>query len=430
MRKTLRLSLASKSGLYERAKRRLAHPFKKQTRKGGAPSVVKLRVLHPPTARRQYHSRCLFRGERLDGALISSPGGIHVGSRHPTPVRYTLLMLMVIFGAGASFDSSSTYTPGIEPPGAASQRDDAYHRPPLAKDLFANRPLFIKAVDDFPECKTIVGRLRDPAVTSGQASIEARLQEIEEEAKTYDRGPIELAAVRRYLQRAISECEIRWRANTKGITNQLSLLREIERLKKPDEPVCLVTFNYDTLLEGALADLELGIKEMDYYTRRPTLFRLFKLHGSVNWGRVLENRFPSTELQPSDQFVLCDPTTMRSPDIGHTLFPAIAIPVEKKQLFECPGYMVDDLKKLLPHVTKIIVVGWRAMETYFLDLLKQHLKRGVYLTVVAAEQKEADDIRVRINRALPNNQPSSTCEAAAGFTIFMRSGRLQAILAS
>src|SRR5260370_41748648 len=43
-----RLSLASKSELYERAKRRMAHPFKKQTRKGGAPSVVKLRVFHPP----------------------------------------------------------------------------------------------------------------------------------------------------------------------------------------------------------------------------------------------------------------------------------------------------------------------------------------------------------------------------------------------
>ena len=47
-RKTPRLSLASKSGVYERAKRRMAHPFKKQTRKGGTPSVVKLRVLHPP----------------------------------------------------------------------------------------------------------------------------------------------------------------------------------------------------------------------------------------------------------------------------------------------------------------------------------------------------------------------------------------------
>src|SRR5258708_1531302 len=33
-RKTPRLSLASKSGLYERAKRRMAHPFKKANAKG------------------------------------------------------------------------------------------------------------------------------------------------------------------------------------------------------------------------------------------------------------------------------------------------------------------------------------------------------------------------------------------------------------
>src|ERR1051325_7889470 len=35
-----------KSGLDERAKGRTAHTFKKQTRNGGGPSVVKLRVLH------------------------------------------------------------------------------------------------------------------------------------------------------------------------------------------------------------------------------------------------------------------------------------------------------------------------------------------------------------------------------------------------
>ena len=359
-------------------------------------------------------------------------------------------MLMVILGAGASFDSSPTYTLGMAPPGTSqTDRDNDYHRLPLAKDLFANRPLFIEAINAFPQCKTIVSRLRDPAVTSGHASIETRLQEIEEEAKTYDRGRQELAAVRCYLQIAISRCESRWRNVTSGITNHLSLLREIERLNKADHPVCLVTFNYDTLLEGALADLGLGIKEMDDYTRRPTLFRLFKLHGSVDWGRRVEVAFPAnlnpgnshaalkylvehgSEGKITNHFSRCDPSTMRPPGEPDTpaLFPAIAIPVEKKQVYECPEYMVDDLNKLLPQVTKIIVVGWRARETHFLDLLKQHLKRGVYLTVVAEGQKEADDIRVRINRALPNNQPSSNAETAAGFTIFMRSGRLQAILA-
>ena len=43
-------------------------------------------------------------------------------------------MLMVIFGAGASYDSSPTYSIGMAPPGAGEQsRDNAYYRPPLAK---------------------------------------------------------------------------------------------------------------------------------------------------------------------------------------------------------------------------------------------------------------------------------------------------------
>jgi hypothetical protein len=93
-------------------------------------------------------------------------------------------MLMVIFGAGASFDSSSTYPLGTVPPGSSSEdADNAYYRPPLAKELFANRPLFIDTLEFFPQCKTIVPRLRVPTVISGERSIEAILQEIEVEAR-------------------------------------------------------------------------------------------------------------------------------------------------------------------------------------------------------------------------------------------------------
>jgi hypothetical protein len=50
------------------------------------------------------------------------------------PIRYTLLMLMVIFGAGASFDSSSTYTIGAAPPGASqTDRDNDYYRPTFTR---------------------------------------------------------------------------------------------------------------------------------------------------------------------------------------------------------------------------------------------------------------------------------------------------------
>lgn len=323
---------------------------------------------------------------------------------------------------------------------------DDYFRPPLAKDLFANRPLFIQALELFPQCKAVVPRLRDPAVISGQKSIETLLQEIEKEAEGYPRGHQELAAVRCYLQRALGQCEIEWRLRTKRVTNYLWLLREIERMHRGDDPVCLVTFNYDTLLEDALEDLGFKIERMKDYVDRSSLFRVFKLHGSVNWGLEVDDPLPANisptnshavlnylikrgpSLKSSNRFVLCDPSSMGVAN-RHPIFPAIAIPVEKKQVFQCPTDMLDSLKKTLPHVTKIIIIGWRATETHFLKLLKENLRPGVYLSIVAGSQLEAEDIRVHIHQALLNNPPSSSPEQW-GFTDFLRSRRAEQILAS
>jgi hypothetical protein len=84
------------------------------------------------------------------------------------PAVYSDGMLMVIFGAGASYDSSPIYPPDSGPPWATSNDEhNAFNRPPLAKDLFANRPLFLEALELFPQCKSIVPRLADQAITSG-----------------------------------------------------------------------------------------------------------------------------------------------------------------------------------------------------------------------------------------------------------------------
>ena len=361
-------------------------------------------------------------------------------------------MLMVIFGAGASYDSCSTYPPGatISVPGQSPEfaRLNDYHRLPLAKDLFANRPTFVDAIDEFPQCKPIVPRLRDPAVTSGSASVEVRLREIEEEAKTYARGKQEVAAIRCYLARVISGCEAHWRDNTRGITNYLSLLREIRRTHSANEVVCLVTFNYDTLLENALADLapEFEIKQMDDYTRRPVLFRLFKLHGSVNWGRQVHMGFPAnlnmtnppsvlkylienaTEQEITNRFAICHPSSMGLADGRTPVFPAIAIPVEKKRMFECPSYMIEELKSVLPDVTKMILIGWRATEEHFLEMLKQHLKPGVYISIVSANGPEAQGVGANISQFLLSNRPSLSPEQINGFTQFILSRRAEAIL--
>ena len=70
-----------------------------------------------------------------------------------------------------------------------------------------------------------------------------------------------------------------------GVSNYSTLVNNIEQFRRSDEPVILITFNYDTLIERALS-LTFGdftFKEIQDYVRWPA-YKLFKLHGSVNWG--------------------------------------------------------------------------------------------------------------------------------------------------
>ena len=50
------------------------------------------------------------------------------------------------------------------------------------------------------------------------------------------------------------------------------------------EPTLFVTFNYDTMLEKAIEqELAVHFQFMGSYVSRPDL-KVFKLHGSVDWG--------------------------------------------------------------------------------------------------------------------------------------------------
>jgi SIR2-like protein len=348
-------------------------------------------------------------------------------------------MLLVIFGAGASFDSVPTYPPGAVVLGADPLNN--FHRPPLANELFENRPVFAEAIARLPECQPIVQRLRS---LKGE-SLEAALQDLQAKAKDYPRGLQQLAAVRYYLQYILWQCSNAWRDVAKGVTNYKTLLDQIERANKKNEPVCLVTFNYDTLLEDALSDFGLPIEDFSDYTKKHPFYRVFKVHGSVNWARIVENEIQSqnpthawsvthewiqraAELRITDNYVLSTdyPTAVVG---GRPAFPAIAIPVEKEKNFECPPNLIEELKGLLPQTSKALAIGWRATEEHFLYLLKTHLQPGVRLHVVAGGLKDAEDAKVSIYRALMNSRPSRSSLSDEGFSDFILSGRAEEFLA-
>jgi hypothetical protein len=341
-------------------------------------------------------------------------------------------MLMVIFGAGASYDSVPAYPPGVGIP--TGDALNSHHRPPLANELFVNRPVFADAIRLLPECQPIVPRLRG---LKGE-SLETALQDLQSKARDYPRGLQQLAAVRYYLQLVMWQCGNDWMQVSQGVTNYKTLLDYIERSNGKNEPVCLVTFNYDMLIEDALRDFGLQIKTFEDYTSQHKFYRVFKVHGSVNWARVVETEVITpnpkdhwsvvhefirrvAELRITNKFLLSPgiPTAV----VGTLpVFPAIAIPVEKGKSFECPPALIEELTELLPHVTKLLIVGWRASEEHFLGLLRNQLRRGVPMHVVAGSPEDAKDTKVRMYRALLNNSPADISSSDAGFTDFIVSG--------
>jgi hypothetical protein len=233
-------------------------------------------------------------------------------------------------------------------------------------------------------------------------SLEGVLEDLQAAAATYAPGQRQLAAVRYYLQCMLGECESLWeREAAQGITNYKSLLDQIERFRKPTESVCLVTFNYDSMLERALVAVGIRVASLEDYVSSDA-YKLIKLHGSVNWGRLVSlPGMDNSNLMGRDDWTLANELIDHASELqvtdayrfqyqrpmvkasGSPLIPALAIPLQKKQNYECPSEHLDALKKALPSVRRLLVIGWRAADRPFLELLRRDGRQAVDCLVVA-----------------------------------------------
>lgn len=290
-------------------------------------------------------------------------------------------MLLVILGAGASFDSVPLSVLGK----LQKHRANLEFRPPLLSELLPSRRPFGEALSHFPQCAGLITDLRRRLEADPDIGLEALLEEKQAEAATYPPAAQELMAFRYYLQEILSVCGDEWWRLSRSETNYSDLLRRIDRWRHAQQTrVAIVTFNYDTLLDRA-AESQLGMHlgRISEYVAGDA-WQIFKPHGSVNWGRwadweerhsngdqirryVIEN---STDLKESDEFVVADRS---EPQSGFKrrkiLVPALAIPLAVKDSFQCPQSHVREMEKAIRRSFKILVIGWRATEAHFLQLL-------------------------------------------------------------
>lgn len=349
-------------------------------------------------------------------------------------------MLLVIFGAGASYDSL--------PPDILDNiviADINNHRPPLATQLFEPRPSFGAVLDKYPECAALVGELRG-RINSG-AAVEAELEQLLERAEEHPLLHRGLTALRFYLQEALWICGTRWREVSHGITNYATFFLRLDEWRhRHDETVCIVNFNYDLLADDALTStigVDLSSVEMFVADER---YKYLKLHGSSNWGRrvhapggthyskaaharriLIEN---APELDVTEDFVLRDPDQPPSDSSPYPsiLLPALAIPVTTKYAFDCPGNQLNVLDRALRETMKILVVGWRGSEQHFLERLSGLPGMAPKVQIVGA----SDDgtMETAANLASVGLDESVMARFTEGFSTYLQTDQMTDFLES
>lgn len=354
-------------------------------------------------------------------------------------------MLMIIFGAGASFDSSQKHRPkpmanerALSPVRFVDDYPEVL-RPPLTNELF-QRLEFNQFATKLPRLNGVHGQLQN--LPTG--SLEAELQEMDTFGARNPLRAQQLAAFRYYVLFLLSIVPDRWLQAIGGASNYGALLGQIRDYD--DEPVCLVTFNYDLLLEKALG---WEVQRIEDYIRSD--WRLIKVHGSVNWARQIrapqiDHRHHSpweTANQIVDaapalefgegytiiSFVSQYPEKLLELPVGKpdrhedpALFPAIAIPLPGKLGPECPPLLLDALRESLPQITKLLVIGWAGMEDHFLQILtRDGLSPGVSGLVVNGSESSSQGA---IQHMRASGLGARLLPSPHGFTDFVRTREL------
>lgn len=324
-------------------------------------------------------------------------------------------MLLVIFGAGSSYDSAPNR------PVESNSADHERGRPPLTDDLFVNTPAHHETLGKFPRVLPLVPRL----VNTGQGkSLEAKLADLENESRSYPKRRSDIVSIIYYLHRRIMQCDSKWIKELNGITNFLSLLDAIQVSRGGGSSgVIFSTFNYDRLFEYAASRYISNFSENESYNSYDTLdsyityqsFPLIKLHGSVDWGYTIDSNIDIIAQGSRDKLTVAKGVIEKYMDIrvsdrikkisvsppelidSAAHVPALALPVQSKMNFVCPPSHLHFLWNALHSVSHILVIGWRAMEDHFLSRLREELKREVRIMAVCGNQESAKNTLSNIN---------------------------------
>ena len=347
---------------------------------------------------------------------------------------------MVIFGAGASHGSRAD--DDVIDAGAVAGR--RVYRPPVTAGLFDER--FGEYASKYPSSRPAIVRLRQAPRDRPTLLIEQEIGNLYQEASTNPERVRQLLALRFYLQDLIESETNKWSELFHGITLYTNLLERLGTWRsRSREPIVLVTFNYDTLIDRSVEDQTANwhLTTFASHIKRDD-WRLYKLHGSTAWRRDVPAAVSWTdpqavishadEIDVSRGHLIIAKTgeleqkakrqaEFEDPDERTVQILGIAVPTSLKQTFECP---TDHLRSFIAEIGKIdrlLTIGCRAAEPHAVELLAEHIRPGYELAI--CDIADHDVATIHANLALAGRRGRGPHAFVGGFEGLLSSDDLE-----
>jgi hypothetical protein len=317
-------------------------------------------------------------------------------------------------------------------------RKDQY-QPPLVTTLFS--PNYFEILNTYPVARHAGSEIRRAITLASQASdsfaVERFIRETYEDATNPD-DKRKALALPWYLQ------ELLWTASdeyTKNPDNYDVLVSQALRLGD----VIFVTLNYDTILDDVLSTYA-PLTSIQSYVDHGRGWSLIKLHGSVNWGRRIQDREfnesyiynPPADLRkvvkrdielrprrPGLDRLRRDSASPRYP--AQWYYPALSVPVGgDEDLLNVPASHKAFLRRQLADAdaVDVLVIGYSANDEEVLSLLAEKPGSVASCCVVCDTQANAIDAYARMAAKVPI--PSQSARArGGGFSGFAQGSRIE-----
>ncbi len=353
--------------------------------------------------------------------------------------------MLVILGAGASHDCLPSNVPNSTHISSAVLGGTKLGevRPPLTQQLAERGQLTDWLANRWESARPVVSQLRATLPSNfANSEEEERVKTLEAALREYESGAlldparhVSLLAFSFYLRDLFNACTdlMHRREVGGGDTNHVRLIYRVRYwgTRKPDRTVTFVSFNYDLILETAMKACSSSFNplELEDYVKDP-LTRLLKPHGSACWywwvnspptnpldrlmspmisrpgGIPLENAARNAIQMALKHGI--DRSQIIPQEFGYNgsgdalaekLIPALALPMDGKNLFVWPTEQEQTFADLSGRVTRLLTIGWRGLESHFVPLIPPLMNSSYKALVVAGGangNQEAYDTAVRL----------------------------------